>query len=422
MVGDHGAEDPASLAYSEARLAIARLNVGDQTSLASVFRRAASISAHTLGVGRVGIWLFDSAGTSLRCECLHIEGQPPVDITQLRPVAYPTYIAALKQHRWICVDDAQQDPLTRELTDDYLRPLGISSMLDAPILHGDDVIGIVCHEHVGAPRSWRKHEQAFAGAVADMVAVYLEQAQRLEAEARLRRHEAQMRELQKMEALGRMGAAVAHDMNNLLSAIDTLASFAARGTADARVLEQLKAIREVTARGAKLSRQLLQFGRPASPLRAPLDLVRAVSELEPVLRTLCGPRISLAIDRPERALPIVADVTEVQQIVVNLVINARDAMPQGGVVQVRLSPDDDIEPARVKLEVIDQGVGIDEATQAHIFEPYFTTKPQGEGTGLGLSTVYVLVQSMGGRISVRSAPGRGAAFSVSLPRHVSMRG
>jgi signal transduction histidine kinase len=394
---------------------MARIRVTAAVPLRETFAHAARVSAQALQVGRVGIWLFDENSQTLRCQHLFVAGQPgttPVD--SLRPGSYPTYIRALRETGWVCVDDAQQDPRTRELRDDYLIPLGITSMLDAPIFRGRELIGVVCHEHVGPPRAWTDADRAFAGSVAGVVALMFEQSDHLAAEQALRQQQERSLEAQKMEALGRLAAAVAHDVNNLLGAIDGLASLIERPNNE-RAPEQARTIREIVRRGAGLARQLLALGRPQSGERGIIDLQRLLTDLEPVIEALLKGSCELLIYPNERASWVVASPLEIQQLVLNLALNARDAMPDGGTLVLSLEPLESEDARFEVLRVRDDGVGMDPETQKRMFEPYFTTKPQGEGTGLGLSMVYSIVRELGGHLEVESSPGLGSTFLVFLP-------
>ena len=250
-----------------------------------------------------------------------------------------------------------------------------------------------------------------------------------------RRHlEDQLRQAQKMEAIGRLAGGVAHDFNNLLAAI------MGHGELLLRRLEpnqpqhrHAEAIQKAATRGALLTRQLLAFSRKEVLAPSVLDIHLVVAEMEEMLRRLIGEHIELVIVLGERPVHVRADRGQLEQVIMNLAVNARDAMAEGGVLTVEVATVERAPagagggspggsggaPAAgpfVTIAVTDSGCGMDAATAARIFEPFFTTKEQGKGTGLGLSTVYGIVEQSGGSITVDSLPGRGTTFTVALPR------
>jgi PAS domain S-box-containing protein len=243
-----------------------------------------------------------------------------------------------------------------------------------------------------------------------------------------RKHlEEQLRQSQKMEAVGVLAGGVAHDFNNLLTVINGYSQLALmqldRNTPLSRNIEE---VAHAGARAASLTQQLLAFSRKQMLQPQMLDVNAAVAGLEMLLRRLIEEHIDLRIDLDPRLACVKADRSQVEQIVMNLVVNARDAMPAGGKLSietrnVRLEADycsgqAGVEPGNyVMLTVSDTGRGMDAATQRRIFEPFYTTKGVGKGTGLGLSTTYGIVKQSGGHISVESEPGRGATFKICLP-------
>jgi PAS domain S-box-containing protein len=235
-----------------------------------------------------------------------------------------------------------------------------------------------------------------------------------------KRLEEQLRQSQKMEAVGRLAGGVAHDFNNLLTVILGYGSLLLEQTAasDPRY-EPIRLIRTTAERAAALTRQLLAFSRKQLLMPVVLDLNTVVTDVAPMLRRLIGEDIRLLTDLAPGLGPIKADRNQLEQILVNLAVNARDAMPTGGRLTIATRNEDGDEPGgprHVVLTVRDTGHGMDEHTRAHLFEPFFTTKEVGKGTGLGLATVYGIVQQSGGTIAVDSAPGAGAAFRIILPR------
>ena len=252
-----------------------------------------------------------------------------------------------------------------------------------------------------------------------------------------RRLEARVQQAQKMEAVGRLAGGVAHDFNNLLTVINGFCEMILHnvGTQDpARTAAQLREIRKAGERAATLTRQLLAFGRQQIQTRTRVAVNAVVADIEAMVRRLIGEDVEVETALAPDAGSIDADVGQIEQVLVNLVVNARDAMPDGGVLTVGtadvelgaadLPGDADLKPGRyVVLSVSDTGCGMDEATKAHIFEPFYTTKELGKGTGLGLATVYGIVKQSDGFIDVVSAgpgdhvPHPPAAGRGGEPRH-----
>jgi two-component system, cell cycle sensor histidine kinase and response regulator CckA len=238
--------------------------------------------------------------------------------------------------------------------------------------------------------------------------------------------EHQLRQAQKMDAIGRLAGGVAHDFNNVLTAIlgsaDLLSIMLEPG--DPKWAEA-DAIKRAADRGAALTRRLLAFSRPTGATASVIDLVTIVTGMEPMLRRLVLDKIQISVTSEAQAIHVRADETGINQVVLNLVVNARDAMPDGGTAAIDMKVAAIGEPIAptlgimageyAVLSVSDTGYGIPPEVQRHLFEPFFTTKSADQGTGLGLSIVYGIVTGLGGTIDVRSDPGRGATFTIYLP-------
>jgi signal transduction histidine kinase len=244
----------------------------------------------------------------------------------------------------------------------------------------------------------------------------------------------QLRQSQKMEAIGRMAGGVAHDFNNLLTAVvgyaqlahEDLDNLGSDPAAAGKLRRDLDAIGHAAERATSITSQLLAFSRRQVLQPRVLDLNGTLREMDTMLRRLLGGHVEMLAALDPECDPVKIDPVQVQQVLINLVLNARDAMPNGGTVTFAtanveladgLSLPYDLIPAGryVVLTVADTGLGMDERTRTRLFEPFFTTKTAGKGTGLGLSTVYGIVRQTGGYIGVDSRPGEGATFRLYFP-------
>ena len=362
-------------------------------------------------------------------------------LLELRRAGYQVY------HRRVQSPDHLRQALADEPWDiiisDYSMP-----QFDAPAAlaivkeHGVDIPFIIASGTVGEETAV---EALHAGAADFLVKTRLarlapaiergmrdaaaRRAHRLAEQERIRLEE-QLRHAQKMEAVGRLAGGIAHDFNNVLTAIIATADLALESNGlQEEVKSDLRSIRDAGHRAAAITRQLLTFSRKQVVQRRQIDLNEVVQRAEPLLRRLVPSEIALSCSL-EATGTIEADVTQMEQVLVNLVVNAADATPAGGTISVSTadlvttqSGNDNgkvLPPGPyVVLRVRDTGQGMDEATASKIFEPFFTTKEAGRGTGLGLATVYGIVNQSGGHIVVDSRPGEGALFEICLPRLAS---
>lgn len=246
---------------------------------------------------------------------------------------------------------------------------------------------------------------------------------------RRRQLEAQVAQSQKMQAVGQLAGGVAHDFNNLLTAMNGYCDLLlARHRPGDQSFSDVMQVKQNANRAANLVRQLLAFSRQQTMIARVLDVTETVADLSHLLRRLIGENIVLKITHGRELAPIRVDQGQLEQVVINLVVNARDACPGGGMITMQthdfithtpVRRGDDMMPAGryVQLDVVDTGTGIDEKIIGRIFEPFFSTKEVGQGTGLGLSTVYGIVKQINGFISVESIVGEGTTFSVFLPAY-----
>jgi two-component system cell cycle sensor histidine kinase/response regulator CckA len=307
------------------------------------------------------------------------------------------------------------------------RMLKVPKFIAAPLIVEDHVIGLfsvqsddLTEDDISAITAFA-HQMAAAWHKAQL----LEDVQNNLEE--LKQTQAQLLQAQKMEAIGRLAGGIAHDFNNLLTVITGFSDILLhRRLDDGDPLRQpIEEIHKAGKRATSLTGQLLAFSRKQVLQPKVLDLNAVATDAEKMLRCLIGEDIDLVTVLAPELGPVKADPGQIEQVIVNLTINARDAMPQGGKLTIETADvelDEDyarqhigVEPGPyVMLAVSDTGVGMDEETQAHLFEPFFTTKE--EGTGLGLSTAYGIVKQSGGHIWVYSEPGQGTTFKIYLPR------
>ncbi len=390
-------------------------------------RLATELLSEAVGVARASTWLLRENHTSLELVTLfECAKKGHKDGVSLRAEQYPSYFDALNTGRLIDAHDARRDPRTSEFKDEYLVPLGITSMLDVAVRVSGRVQGVVCLEHIGPRRTWSDHEIQFAGEVADQLAHALLNHERKLAQERESELHEQLFFSQKMEAVGQLAGSVAHDFNNLLTIISGFAEELHDSIADPASRADVEEIIKAAKQGTELTTQLLSMSR-----REPLELkgvniANAVRELSQVLPKMLAEDVTLSVQAPEAKVVVKSSLGLIQQILTNLVVNAGHAMNHRGTVLLKVeavehdSPFDVVQgmlpPGRYGLlQVTDSGRGMDKDVLARIFEPFFTTRIGGTGTGLGLSTVYNIVARCSGGIRVSSAVGVGTTFSVFLP-------
>ena len=266
------------------------------------------------------------------------------------------------------------------------------------------------------------------GVVAEVVLTFQDITERKREAIRTEQLQEQLLQSQKIEAVGRLAGGVAHDFNNLLTCITGNISLLQNGDSEpTKAGESLAEAADAARRAADLTRQLLAFSRKQHIEPRRLDLAELVEGLGRMLQRLIGEHIVLEIEKQGGSCCVMADPGQLEQVIVNLVVNARDAMPSGGRLSIHVGAEEAIEDPEetgefldpdeyLVLTIQDTGVGIPRENLDRLFEPFYTTKPQGEGTGLGLSTAYGIIKQHGGKITVASEPGAGTSFTILLPR------
>jgi len=413
-----GAVDGSRAGFETARLALARLRLDGDDARQSAMQTLARVSAHALAVERVGVWLFAEGGRQLRNLGQHLRGaaESPAsgELIETRP--YAGYLAALADRRVLAIIDSRTHAGARELAGSALQLTGTAARLDAPIIREGAVAGVVCCEHVGDARIWSQKDRDFAASTADMAALFLEQADRLDIELALRERRESTLVEDKMAALSRLARAVAHDINNVFNVLG-MTGFLLEGSEDQELRRHGESIQRAVGLGGRLVQQLALFGEETVDSDARVDLGVLVDRMRPVLADLAhGIRLEIAV--LTQAPIIVANASQIEQVLLNLCVNAFESIApsRDGLVRIELRdpyPGEAVDPASVVLSVQDSGQGMDAETRAQIFEPYFTRKAGGHG--IGLSVVYGIVKRCRGSITVHSEPGAGATFVIALP-------
>jgi two-component system, cell cycle sensor histidine kinase and response regulator CckA len=302
----------------------------------------------------------------------------------------------------------------------------IEAFLGVPIFKGQQAVGLigVANRPGGYTGQEVRYLETMSQATGVLYDNYRQSLKRTELEAQQEKLEAQVRQAQKMEVLGRLAGGVAHDFNNLLMVMGGSSELLERLLPkDSTARVYLDQIQRTTEKAAAITRQLLAFSRKQVLEIRAMDLHAALTASEFMLPRLLGSDVELTFRHEASNSWILSDPAQIEQVIMNLAVNSRDAMPEGGRLMVSTrnaqhppeAGDSAGNQAWVVLEVEDTGTGMDEQTRARIFEPFFTTKPDGKGTGLGLATVYGIVKQIGGHIRVESTPGQGTRFEIYFP-------
>jgi two-component system, cell cycle sensor histidine kinase and response regulator CckA len=405
-------------AHETAQLQLARLALDVGAERYRLLEEVGRIGARTLRVERVSLWFFTRDRRHLHCEMVY-DGVADVvgtwdGVPTIRTDECPSYVTALETRRTIATEDARTDVATRELTSIYLDPLGIEALLDAPLYVGGEVVGVICHEQVRRVRRWAQADVDFATSVADMACLALAQMEWHTWHDLVDRRAARLREMDRLQALEHVVRAFVHDFNNVLSVV-TLSSATLHDGREpsAEVLETLD---EGAAMATRLVTNLRAFvNRERSAARSrPLGALLGC--MAPVLGIVVRDRATLTVTVAPEVAAVAVPQDTVEQALLNLCLNARDAIEAEGHIDIRATA---APGGRVQIEVEDDGAGIAAETLVKVFAPYFTTKAH--GTGLGLATSRELIEESGGQLTVRSEVGRGTTFTMSFPANAPPR-
>lgn len=381
-------------------------------------RRSEAILNRTERLSRVGGWEWDLENRTMTWtdEVYRIHGFVPGEL----PSGSPDHIVKSL---------ACYEPEARE---------AVRKAFDECCEHGTPYDLEVPLHRAPAERRWvRTTAEALRdsqGRVVKVVGNLIDVTDRRKTEEDRRNLEEQLRRSQRLDAIGKFAGGMAHDFNNLLTVILNSSEFALRSVKEQDpAYEDVSEIRKAAGRGAAVIRQLLAFSRGQVLRLEPIDLNQVATEMEQMLHRIIDKNIELEMKLAPNLGVTMADASQMEQVIVNLIVNARDAMPDGGKITVATnnvhldeeacSQQVDLRPGEhVVLSVTDSGCGMEVTTQARVFEPFFTTREPGKGTGLGLSTVFGIVKQSGGHISVESEPGKGSTFRIYLPRETPRSG
>src|SRR6184192_1721932 len=371
----------------------------------AMLQQCAEALVRHLDVALARVWTLDDAGEVLELQAsagmyTHIDGAH----SRVRLGRYKIGVIA-RDRRPQLTNQVVGDPQIHD--QEWVRREGLVAFAGYPLVVHDRVLGVMA---MFARHALSEFVPKALGSVASAVTVGIE---------RKRAEEEQRRQAQKMEAVGRLAGGIAHDFNNLLTVITSYGDLLLEDLApDDSRRDDVDQIRKAAEGAAALTRQLLAFSRQQVLEPKVVDLRAILAGTEKLLRRLIGADVHLAMPLAPDLGAVKADPGQLEQIIINLAVNARDAMPGGGRLTIEAANMVvETRPGRyVMLAVSDTGIGMDEQTKARVFEPFFTTKETGKGTGLGLATVYGIVKQAGGFIWVYSEPGRGTSFKVYLPR------
>ncbi len=404
---------------------------------------AARVLGHALDVSRAGYGTVDPVAETITTERAYCADGIAALPAVLHFRDYGSYIEDLKAGVTVAIADVREDDRTRD-TAEGLRQLAAMSFINMPVTEQGGFVALLYLNHA-EPREWLADELALVREVAERTRDAVERRRaetrlaalntRLEQEvqsrtAALMEAEAQLRQAHKMEAVGQLTGGLAHDFNNLLTGISGALEMMQVRVAQGRIGEldrYVAAAQGAARRAAALTHRLLAFSRRQTLDPRPTDVNRLVAGMQELIHRTLGPAITLEVVGAAGLWNTLVDPNQLENALLNLCINARDAMPDGGRVTIetankwlddRAAHPRDLPPGQyLSLCVTDTGTGMTPEVQARAFDPFYTTKPMGEGTGLGLSMIYGFARQSGGQVRIYSEQGQGTTVCIYLPRH-----
>jgi signal transduction histidine kinase len=403
---------------------LTRYVIYSNSDTSNIFKKVCEECAALLNINRVSIWRYSDGQpiiTSINAydadENTHTQNQHE-DLGE-----FPDYYNALSSGETLIINDTSNHPAVQELADQYLIPNKIYSMLDMPIMVGEEIHGILCFHIVNRKHNWMPEEQLYARAVTGLITLAIERQERVQIEQKLRQSH-------KMEAIGRLAGGIAHDFNNILTAIigfnEIIADTISDTPIESKIASEVQEVHDAANRAAKLTDQLLAFSRQQILDSITLNLNTVINNVTKLLRRLLPEHIKLKLELDSDLFNINADPGQIEQILLNLTINSRDAMPDGGSLTIstqNCQVDYELNEKYseltcdnyVLMKVTDTGVGLSKESISNIFEPFYTTKERGQGTGLGLATVYGIVEQSNGHIYVESDIDKSTSMLIYFP-------
>ncbi len=436
---DHSDSEDSVRILTKALVRLARRKLTEKSDFEIEVREVMKEASRVLAVSRVGVWLYSPDKKRISCLSIydsaldrHLAGRT------FEERNYPNYFLSLKNERVISASDAKADPRTAEFYKGYLDQHTISSMLDAPIWVGGEMVGILCCEHIGPIRAWTHDDEFFACSIADMIAIMMESIERHRMERELLQEssarqslEKQLLHVQKLECLGVLATGIAHDFNNFLMAIINNARLAEIELPTALpASDRITQIKQIAEHAAKVTEQLLSYAGKGQFEMANFDLNLAIKEVFSLLQTLISKKAIVNLELSASPIIINGDSTQIKQVVMNLITNASEALEEKEGQIIISTSIKELNLAYLQstylrdklqaglyavLTVSDTGCGMTQSQIDKIFDPFFSTKFTGRG--LGLAVLLGIVRSHNGAIKVASEPEMGTTFEVIFPLH-----